>query len=175
MEIVADAVTRKLPMPTHRIQPRLRAKSIIAFALMAMAAWTPAAMAADPDTATDAATATLTVTFHGLKSRNGAVVLSLSASPAAYADKSAPAAQASLPVVGDTVSTTFTGLKPGSYAVKAFHDLNGDGKFNTNPFGIPTEPYAFSNDAHGRMGPAPWSAAAFTVAPGDNTQSIAID
>jgi uncharacterized protein (DUF2141 family) len=156
-------------MPILRIQPRHPAKSIIALALVAMAAWAPVAIAADPDTAT------LTVTFHGLKSHAGKLMMSLSASPAAYAEKEAPAGQASLPVDGDTVSTTFTGLKPGSYAIKAFHDVNGDGKLNTNPFGIPTEPYAFSNDARGRMGPAPWSAAEFTLAPGDNSQTIDID
>lgn len=57
----------------------------------------------------------------------------------------------------------FKGLKPGRYAVKAMHDLNGDGQMNTNPFGIPTEPYAFTNNAKGSFGPAKWDAASVEV------------
>ncbi len=32
----------------------------------------------------------------------------------------------------------------GKYSIAIFHDLNKDGKLNTNLWGIPTEPYAFS-------------------------------
>ena len=57
--------------------------------------------------------------------------------------------------------------------MKAFHDVNGDGEMNTNPFGMPIEPYAFSNNAVGNMGPARWSAAHFAVS-GETTQTISI-
>jgi uncharacterized protein (DUF2141 family) len=40
---------------------------------------------------------------------------------------------------------------------------------------MPTEPYAFSNNAHGAMGPAAWGDAMFTVTDGDNGQTIDID
>jgi uncharacterized protein (DUF2141 family) len=33
-----------------------------------------------------------------------------------------------------------------AYAIAAFHDLNNNGELDTNMFGIPTEPYAFSNN-----------------------------
>lgn len=66
------------------------------------------------------------------------------------------------------------GLAPGTYAVKSFHDLNGNGKMDANPFGMPTEPFAFSNNAHGNMGPAPWSAAAFTVDAAGATQTLVL-
>lgn len=39
-----------------------------------------------------------------------------------------------------------TQLPFGSYAVAIFHDLNGNGKLDKNTLGIPTEPYAFSNN-----------------------------
>lgn len=55
-------------------------------------------------------------------------------------------------------------LPAGAYAIKAFHDVDGDGQMNKNPFGMPTEPYAFSNNAKGNMGPAPWGEARFAVA-----------
>lgn len=34
----------------------------------------------------------------------------------------------------------------GSYAIAAFHDLNGNGQLDKNALGIPTEPYAFSGN-----------------------------
>ena len=34
----------------------------------------------------------------------------------------------------------------GNYAVAVYHDLNNNGKMDKNALGIPTEPYAFSNN-----------------------------
>ena len=76
---------------------------------------------------------------------------------------------------GATIEERLPGLKPGRYAIRVFHDLDGDGKMGLNPFGVPTEPFAFSNDAKGMMGPASWDAAAFEVKAGDNVQTIHID
>lgn len=66
------------------------------------------------------------------------------------------------------------GLKPGTYAAKAFHDLDGDGELNTNAFGIPTEPYAFSNNAPARFGPASFGKAAFEVPAGSSVTTMSI-
>ncbi|KQS55271.1 hypothetical protein ASG17_04035 [Brevundimonas sp. Leaf363] len=74
---------------------------------------------------------------------------------------------------GGVVTVTFDQLPAGEYAVSAFHDVNGDGTMNANPFGMPTEPYAFSNNAKGNMGPASWDAAKFAVS-GAVTQTITI-
>ena len=71
------------------------------------------------------------------------------------------------------VVATFENLPAGDYAVKAFHDVDGDGEMDTNPFGMPTEPYAFSNNAVGNMGPARWDRARFAVS-GETTQTISI-
>ena len=51
------------------------------------------------------------------------------------------------------------------------HWFDGDGEMDLNPFGIPTEPYAFSNNAIGNMGPARWGQARFTVT-GATAQTI---
>ena len=55
--------------------------------------------------------------------------------------------------------------------MKAFHDVDDDGAMATNPFGMPIEPYAFSNNAVGNMGPAGWDRAHFSVS-GDTVQTI---
>lgn len=44
------------------------------------------------------------------------------------------------------IKVELTGLPYGSYALAIFHDEDGDGKLDKNLFGIPTEPYTFSNN-----------------------------
>ncbi len=151
-------------MTLPRLKPILLLGAV--FALLPLA---PVALAAE------APTGTLTVIFEGVKTKSGAVMLSLAGSPEAYDDKAPTSGQAMVPATSDVVSTTFKGLAPGRYGIKAFHDVDGDGKMGVNPFGMPTEPFAFSNNAHGVMGPAKWEAASFDVKAGDNTQTIEID
>lgn len=83
----------------------------------------------------------------------------------------APVAQRMATVSSPTTEVVFEGLPPGDYAMRSFHDWNDDGEMNTNPFGMPTEPYAFSNNARGNMGPASWERAHFRVE-GDVVQAI---
>jgi len=64
---------------------------------------------------------------------------------------------------GDSVSVTFPAFPYGTYAIKVFQDLNGDGKMKTGFFGAPEEPWGFSNDATGIMGPADFSDAKFEL------------
>ena len=115
--------------------------------------------------------ATLTVVFDGLETHSGQVMVALFDSAAGY--DASTTVQATMTPVGDgEVKAVFKGLAPGRYAIKAFHDLNGNGKLDANPFGIPSEPFAFSNNAQGRMGPASWSDAAFDVTVSGAVQTI---
>ena len=56
-----------------------------------------------------------------------------------------------LRAIAGTQSVVFTNLKPGTYAVIAFHDANDNGKLDENWLGVPTEGYGFSNNAEGFM------------------------
>jgi uncharacterized protein (DUF2141 family) len=151
-------------MTSQSHHPRRRLKSTAALCLLSALALGASARAA-----------TLTVTFTGLKTLTGSVMVSLSPNAEAWEGKVPPAAKTMVAATAASVTATFSDLKPGTYAVRAFHDVNGDGTLNTNPFGMPTEPYAFSNNAHGSMGPAAWGDAMFTVTDGDNRQTIDID
>ncbi len=62
-----------------------------------------------------------------------------------------------------SVSVTFKDLPDGDYAISLYHDENSNGKMDSNVIGIPTEPYAFSNDAAGNFGPASFEQAKFKV------------
>lgn len=71
-----------------------------------------------------------------------------------------------------TPSAKIVALPPGTYAVRVFQDVDGDGKMGKNPFGMPTEPFGFSKDAPVMMGPPAFDAAAFEVKAGANVQVI---
>jgi uncharacterized protein (DUF2141 family) len=66
----------------------------------------------------------------------------------------------------------FTNLQPGRYAVVALHDENGNGHLDKSFLGFPTEPYGFSNDAEGFLGPPSFSDAAMALGPGDSEVRI---
>jgi uncharacterized protein (DUF2141 family) len=93
---------------------------------------------------------------------------------AGYEKDGEPVAAVAADVSGATVSVQLE-APPGRYGIKMFHDVNGDGKMNTNPFGIPNEPYAFSNNAKGSMGPAKWDVAAFDLPAAGGQQSIKLN
>ncbi len=45
-----------------------------------------------------------------------------------------------------TISVSLDDLSFGNYAISIYHDVNNNGKLDTNFFGIPEEPYGFSNN-----------------------------
>jgi uncharacterized protein (DUF2141 family) len=70
---------------------------------------------------------------------------------------------------GGVVRIVLKDVAPGSYAIKAFHDVDRNGKLDTNFMGIPKEPYGFSNDAMGTFGPPSFEQASFKVGAGSTT------
>jgi uncharacterized protein (DUF2141 family) len=99
-------------------------------------------------------------------------MVSLFDTEAAYAG-GAPVRRARVDISNCGRTAVFGDLKVGVYAIKAFHDVNGDGKMNTNPFGLPIEPVAFSNNIRPNMGPAVWDRAQVAVT-GAVSQTIQI-
>lgn len=83
----------------------------------------------------------LTLTFE-TSAPAGAVMVTLFDPEATYAG-GAPVRQARIDVAEGEHTAVFGGLEAGNYAVKAFHDIDGDGRMNANPFGVPIEPVAF--------------------------------
>jgi uncharacterized protein (DUF2141 family) len=71
---------------------------------------------------------------------------------------------------GKSLIVHFKDLPPGQYAAVAYQDTNGNGKLDKNLFGIPKEPYGFSNGARGSAGPPKFSAAAVTLNPDGSTK-----
>jgi uncharacterized protein (DUF2141 family) len=75
-------------------------------------------------------------------------------------------------VVKNAVS--FSNVAPGRYAVIAFHDENDNAKLDRGVFGLPSEPYGFSNNARGFLGAPSFDAAAVAVDDADQTVTIVL-
>jgi uncharacterized protein (DUF2141 family) len=123
--------------------------------------------------AASAPAAKLEIAFTGIEAPTGAIMVALFDSEASYNDGK-PIRGVGVPVTKADAATLIEGLPAGRYAIKSFHDVDGDGKMDTNPFGMPTEPFAFSNNAAPSMGPAKWADAAFDVSEAGAKQSITI-
>ncbi len=52
-------------------------------------------------------------------------------------------------------------LPHGDYSLAVYHDRNGNGRLDRKIFGLPAEPYGFSNDVRIRFGPPSWKATRF--------------
>ena len=76
-----------------------------------------------------------------------------------------------LPVDSKTLSCTFKDLPNSDYAVAIFHDKNNNGKLDKNAFGIPLEPYGFSQNARARFSAPSFNDAKIVL---DGNQSIEI-
>lgn len=103
---------------------------------------------------------TLTIEVRDIEKVEGRLYIAIYHSEATFMKK--PLATFRVEVKDKVVSVPCTGLPAGTYAVSLFQDANGNGKLDTGIFGIPTERFAFSNDAEGIMGPPTYKKCSFT-------------
>ncbi|QIG78980.1 DUF2141 domain-containing protein [Stakelama tenebrarum] len=127
---------------------------------------------AAPPAMAQPAGATLTIHFEGITRAEGKVMVAVF--DADGWNGGAPVGVAMVDAAIGGVDATVSGLAPGRYAVRAFQDVDGDMKFGTNPFGMPIEPFGFSNDAIGAGGPPSFEDAAFTVGDSAVSQTITL-
>ena len=112
-------------------------------------------------TCASASAATLTIEVGDLKLAGGNVMVAVYDSSGQFLKKPAVAGSAAAELTGNIVR--FLDLPEGEYAVAVYHDANGNGKMDSNLMGIPTEDYAFSNNAVGKMAPPSYEQAKFAL------------
>jgi len=125
-------------------------------------------------TAGRASAARIIVTIDGLKSAQGTVFVGLYASPAKFLQGNQADAQKKVRASTGPVTVAFDNLAPGTYAVGAFHDENGNDHLDTNFLGLPVEGYALSNGVRAVMAKPTFQQAAFTVGAGDKPVALHI-
>ena len=129
----------------------------------------------------------LRITVQGIRSKHGTILIGLYDSLESFtraiefSDKegflndpnrvAAVALRANAAMKSEVV---LTNLDPGQYAIILFHDENGNGKLDTNALGIPTEPYGFSNNVQGFLGPPAFKKAIMQVEADDKAVHIVL-
>ncbi len=62
----------------------------------------------------------------------------------------------------------------GKYALAIYHDLNNNKKLDTNAFGVPKEPYAFSNNARAKWSSPTFDESAFQFKNDQQTEKVTL-
>lgn len=137
-------------------------RRIIALALLSVFFSNSPVQASAPEITADL---NLTVTFKGLKTANGKVLVRLYTTGKGFPEDKKQAFKSITVEIekGLTASARFSGLAPGSYAVAAVHDENGSGEMDTNWIGIPREGLGVSRDAKSFMGPPKFKDSVFEL------------
>lgn len=126
---------------------------------------------------TQAAADTLTIVIEDIRDASGTIQVQVIEGQAQFDGtewiSEGPIARFIEPAVENSLTLIAEDLPPGEYAIRIMHDVNGNDELDANFVGMPTEPYAFSNNARGMFGPATWEDARF-VLEGEVTQVISL-
>jgi uncharacterized protein (DUF2141 family) len=136
-------------------------------ALATSAAFAPALVSAE----------TLTITIADIRESEGRLMIQVANSEKGFefSEDSAAPPPVAISQLAEAGEMTFeVTLPPGVYGARVLHDLNGNGKVDSNFVGMPKEPWAFSNNATGRLGPAKWQDAKFEIS-GDTAVEIRLN
>lgn len=149
-----------------RATPALAGPAAARLAALALAAAAAAVHAAD-----------ITVTVDNVQDGEGQVLIGLFDTAATFPQQVArgQAVAAATRDATGRVRVVISGVPPGTYAVSAVHDRNGNGKLDRNLLGIPTEPYGFSGRAAGRFGPPAFADAAVELPAAGSAIAIRIE
>jgi uncharacterized protein (DUF2141 family) len=119
-----------------------------------------------------AGAADLTIRVDDVKAAAGTVMVAIFNSEGTFLK--APAKGSGAPAVQNGTTIVIKDLPEGEYAFAVYHDANGNGKMDKNLLGIPTEDYAFSNNAMGKMGPPSFANAKFALPAAGAEQRVSL-
>ena len=101
------------------------------------------------------------LTVIGFESNEGKAMIAIFNSEEDYSETGEKFKSIALEIEDQKCEWIIDDLPYGEYAIKLFHDENGNGKMDRNMLGIPSEDYGFSNNASGSFGPADYEDAKF--------------
>jgi uncharacterized protein (DUF2141 family) len=99
----------------------------------------------------------------GLKAKKSSVRVAVFESEAGFPNSELSSKTAVFSSTKDQVSFSLELPRNQPVAIAVYQDIDGNGKLSKNKFGIPTEPYGFSNNARGVFGPPSFSQASFEL------------
>jgi uncharacterized protein (DUF2141 family) len=103
------------------------------------------------------------INLSGMQNTNGKVNVALYNSSSTFNDPNLAYRELFLDCTGGSMTITLDSLVQGEYAFAIFHDENNNQQIDQNLLSIPTEGFAFSNNAMGTFGPPNWTQSKFSV------------
>jgi uncharacterized protein (DUF2141 family) len=122
--------------------------------------------------ARSALAADLTVNVDAIRNDHGRVYVTLFNGAATWLDDKHTTLDDNVPAQPGRVAVTFHNVPPGRYAVVVFHDENGNKVMDYDLLGLPTEGFAFSNQARPFLSAPSFERCAFDL--GSQNATIAI-
>lgn len=116
----------------------------------------------------------LSLSISGISEPTGQIMIALFSTEEAY-ESDEPFRSEEVALTDMEANVKFKNLPVGQYAFKLFHDVDGNGELNVNGFGIPSEPYYFSNDASDPFSAPEWDEANFYIPFGRVSKTIELD
>ena len=110
--------------------------------------------------------ADLKIVIHNISPLKGKLYIALYNDEATFMNIDSACRRDIIMVEDTTASIIFKDLDAGDYAVAVFHDINDNAILDSRKAGIPKEPFGFSNDARGKLGPPKFGQAVFSFSDG---------
>jgi len=111
---------------------------------------------------------TLTITVTNISSAKGVVSAAIYDSETSFLKFDEVFLSGTSKAEKGNAKVIISNVPSGTYAVAIFHDENSNNQLDTNFFGIPKEPVAFSNATMRFFGPPKFEDCAFTLEDSDN-------
>jgi uncharacterized protein (DUF2141 family) len=115
------------------------------------------------DTVASETTRSLAIHITGLKHQASTLYVAVFDSAKGFPKPEHSRETTTVPVTTDTVEFSLSLPNLATTGIAIFQDLNGDGKLTKNSFGLPIEPYGFSNNPRSTFGPPSFSQTTFEV------------
>jgi uncharacterized protein (DUF2141 family) len=124
------------------------------------------------DTVAHESTRSVAIHVTGLKNQSSTLFVAVFDSARGFPKPEHSRETTTVPVTTDCVDFSLSLPDLTTTGIAIFQDLNGDGKLTKNSFGLPIEPYGFSNNARSTFGPPSFSQTTFQVS--ENMASMKI-
>ena len=105
--------------------------------------------------------AQLTINISNIQKLQGELYIAVYDDAESYMNVESAVQRKIINVEGNIARVVISGLAEGKYAIAIFQDLNGNSMLDTKKGRIPAEPFGFSNDARGKVGPPNFDKASF--------------
>ena len=116
----------------------------------------------------------ISVHVTGLKNQSSTLYVAVFDSAEGFPKPEYGRTTTTVPVTSDNVEFSLALHNKRLTAIAVFQDLNGDGKLTKSRFGLPVEPYGFSNNARSLLGPPSFSQAAFDISHQTSVMEISV-